>query len=119
MKANELRLGNIIKTSSEQVEVKAIYGNRILTQGKGPLALVLEDIRLYGVPLTKDYLLGKGFSSHFTSDPQEVGASLQYVKGIKIDQPDEDQDNFYFDNLQINFVHDLQNLYFALSKEEL
>jgi len=78
-----------------------------------------------GIPLTKGWLRDFKFGEHFTSDPQERNASkAHYIGDFKIHQLDEEVDKFGFGGndyefIDIRFVHQLQNLYFALTGEEL
>jgi len=138
MKANELRIGNLILSSFDRVEtVRMILGH----EGYKDRADVHEIYKhLIGVeenrnqynlaeikpiPLTEDWLLSFGFASSFSSDPQETPASKSFrLNYFMLFMPNEENQRFIIDipNVEIFYiksVHQLQNLYFALTQTEL
>lgn len=108
LKENELRIGNWYLSFG--VDLKQVEK---LTKGK-----VLIDF--YPIPLTEDWLLKFGFT--FTDEKD--GLAKNYVI---IYLPDNENKSFTFiyefDFMpritEVKFVHQLQNLYFALAGEEL
>lgn len=124
--SDELRIGNIVWESSlftpgpddfEQIVVGAINDiDKVIrdNQGNG-----YSYDTLYPIPLTPEWLERFGFTI-----PDEHGYMMRVNKGvvrIKID------DRLKFPSVKIGdlhcavtpFVHQLQNLYFALTGEEL
>ena len=110
MKANELRIGNWIK---EPIESGGKIGQvkRIETDKDG-YSHYLDHCS--PIPLTEEWLLKFGFIKHITTDVHptfakgniNVNDNIVYVSG------------YGFIN-HIKHVHQLQNLYFALTGEEL
>ena len=111
MKANELMIGNYVKSTLGLVDTFMIY--------KSDLHIMTEegrDMSIYEpIPLTEEWLLKLGFEKDFLEwDKQCI--SLQYWK----------QSNSYHwvsssgdIDVLLKHVHQLQNLYFALKNEEL
>ena len=92
MQARELRIGNLVKRKS--VVVKCDY------MSMSNCDAVPEQYE--PIPLTEECLLRFGFES---KNPVLFTNS--------------DGDSFYLDDTKIKHVHQLQNLYFALTGEEL
>lgn len=125
MKANELRIGNIILREGFEIEVT----------GWNISEAESSNTDLQPIPLTEEWLLKFGFKElkRFTHDFEEVIYGKSIIAGqdnhsemLAISMPfklafigeyliDED----YVLNININYVHQLQNLYFALTDEEL
>lgn len=131
MKANELRLGNLVEyyitdntdERKEWWEVTKIdvHDLESLSQTNDP------DYR--PIPLTEDWLLRAGFERN---DPEDIesGLSLMIDRVLKIEYLElndgEDEraqlclvDDEYVCGQDIYYVHQLQNLYFALTGHEL
>ena len=112
MKATELRVGNYVYYADKKTLLKINGGH------------ILYPSQIYPIPLTEDILLKCGFIEVF-------GVKKEYK--IKINKKEDilvynliveetsiwtDYGGFYLDN-QINYIHQLQNLYFALTGNEL
>jgi hypothetical protein len=120
MKANELRIGNyyygdVLFPS----EYNVITANDLVELDSDPL-----DDYYQPLPLTEEWLLRMGFekkeNSLFTKKLEYNYNSLKYCEDYKIwiyYNDDNDAACNYIADL--NFVHELQNLYFALTKKEL
>lgn len=137
MKASELRIGNLIKGIyhdyddgiDEEIENETIC--KVVTldvSGSGDYPIYVysdENIEHFSefkpIPLTEEWLLKFGFQEH----PNDY----YYFEGYKI-RFDLDNDltpiKFYFLffdigdwEMEIKYVHQIQNLYFALKEEEL
>ena len=128
MKANELRIGNYVFSAEDNKhgEVFQIDSSGIIFVNKnGNRWQDLKNIQ--PTPITEEILLKcKGVKSSYTSNPELIGASKKYDLGsIIIFQPNEDESVFYtcineyMDNLIVDALHQLQNLYFALTGQEL
>jgi hypothetical protein len=99
MKANELRLNNIILYKGEAYKIS---GNYILF--KTCVNIERKDKDYEPIPLTEEWLLKFGFIWH---------GDIKILKGYL---------NNYVDGngeTHLKYVHQLQNLYFALTNEEL
>ena len=103
MKANEFRIGNKVD----------LYGT-IATVTLYDFSKGLAITEGTPIPLTEEWLLKMGF---------EIVWDIWFFKGFQIWQED---NNFFFElrdrgvmDRHIEYLHQLQNLYFALTNEEL
>ena len=120
MKANELRIGNyyygdVLFPS----EYNVITANDLVELDSDPL-----DDYYQPLPLTEEWLLKFGFekkeNSLFTKKLEYIYNSLKYCEDYKIwIYYNDDNDAACNSIADLNFVHELQNLYFALTKKEL
>ena len=111
MKANELRIGNYVD----------LGGMRNLYQITDE---ILGCLNLNPIPLTEEWLIKLGFekkeNSLFTKKLEYIYNSLKYCEDYKIwIYYNDDNDAACNSIADLNFVHELQNLYFALTKKEL
>ena len=123
IKANELRIGNLVYFNGSHNEIGDI--SEIMKNDLNKVApykiginhiidIYYDSHKLKPIPLTEEWLLKFGFEI-------EIGYSHNIAKLglIRI----EFGDNFYFDYLygrtKIEYVHQLQNLYFCLTATEL
>ena len=112
MKANELRIGNLIDRQDYICKVTKIEEGGIITE---PLEYKGEMFVKQGVepiPLTEEWLVKFGFKKGskgwFKTYSHKTEVSVITCKF-----------NFYMYKHICNYVHQLQNLYFALTGEEL
>ena len=126
MKANELRLGNYVNHNIENKAYKvetlsvAPNGDVLVLHGYFPHC-TLDFVS--PIPLTEEWLIKFGFRKqineddvpyYFSNQPMHIGAkrfSGLYENG--------DCFGLLGNGLNIKYVHQLQNLYFALTGEEL
>lgn len=122
MQKNELRIGNYISrldlgNHSVRFEViKELYKDKALTSGPFDVICEYEDIT--PIPLTEEWIERSGF---------ENNGDFFILNDIRIYQYHNkfQSENFIFDfglsnsYLEIEFFHELQNLYFILTGEEL
>lgn len=122
MKTQELRIRNLIKHTNEVLEVECIhpsYGiNFIFFEGGwGDYGMVCDDYKLQDlepIPLTEDWLVRMGFEIKTAS----VTHNHTFIKGdFIINNPL--RGNMTYEHIKLKHVHQLQNLYFALTGEEL
>jgi hypothetical protein len=121
MKANELRIGSIVKSlvNDEDFSIVEEIGHRaslgyyvsLNNQHSGVWLEHKERDLILPIPLTEEWLLKLGFIKHVS---QSIWYTLNKV------------DVWFFDgkyvndiDVEIKYVHQLQNLYFALTNEEL
>jgi len=102
MEAKELRIGNWVKLDS---------GTETIIRGGGINAIEMQQLRVEPIPLTEEWLLKFGFYK------SNVTARIDLY-------PEDDGVYFYFNidpakRVKIEYVHQLQNLFFALTGEEL
>lgn len=132
IKANELRLGNIVLYQSYPQEVRL---SEIEIQQHIEKKLLHEIHGVDPFPLTSDILLSSGFDP-LDQDGEYLGCVFQLQLSIngkstrftlhKDIHRDEYEFEHYFDESSkirphkpIQYIHQLQNLYFALYGEEL
>ena len=144
MKANELRIGNLITRKNKVLKVCIIQPDKILVSGYS-WGKYFKCDDLEPIPLTEEWLFKFGFKKykkqstfcrpeyrkklrnswnsyicfHFV-DGWELPYSCD-IKELPSDVYDirKNHSSFPVQNLKINHVHQLQNLYFALTGEEL
>jgi len=139
MKANELRIGNFVNHYSEwsyRQPDNGPYENFDFQWeerdwlGVGESCLELDKIE--PIPLTEDWILGFGFHKWGRDDlPRTLSYSIDWVKifppnsfsdfvgyGFMYYKPDPDKSTESA-RVKIEYVHQLQNLYFALTGHEL
>ena len=112
MKAEELRIGNYIYYSSE------VSKDELMTVSIGTFGLMLYNSdQLSPIPLTEEWLLKFGFESDEITF-EFNGFTLGWYKGDKMYYLPTGQISLRHKK-EIEYVHQLQNLYFALTGEEL
>lgn len=130
MKANELRIGNVLQTIKYKspVKINLFYGE-FDCQTDSPFTDYPTDYEcdrslseLEPIPLTEEWLVRAGFS---------LTVSATYSTGGKVDFNVYFKDGFTYNSIQNcwwfngvlpnqpKYLHQLQNLYFALTGEEL
>ena len=105
MKAQELRVGNLVYDDDDIIEVEA-YQLYILTDYFEP------------VPLTEEWLLKFGFENKKHGIKRGVLKSYK-IHGNTFNLSNSGNIYYGFKSMQIQYVHQLQNLIFALTGEEL
>lgn len=120
--ANELRIGNWVQNKSEYIRVKDF--DTIGINARPQVGGYLDTLdRVSAIPLTPEILEKAGFSSSFTSDPQEPNPSKTYKRfGVEIHQPEENKNKFIIcigEIFDIKYVHQVQNLIHATTGIEL
>ena len=106
MKASELRIGNLVYDN---------LGGTLKIKG---ISLESDLSHIKPIPLTEEWLLKFGFEFDEEDDAYQKGKYKVLVSDegclFFIDV------GYYFEEIaEFNYVHQLQNLYFALTNEEL
>ena len=121
MKASELRIGNFIGYNSLLMKVSKISEDDLLVEfAKEEIRLVVipNEEGLHPIPLTEEWLLKFGFFKGADSSWCTEKLSKLWVFFIKCDIPFGGYDGDI--NIPLpQYVHQLQNLYFVLTGEEL
>lgn len=117
IKATELRLGNIIlnKGVLSKVELIEEDGCRIRQIVKGDADY---DKGMEGEPLTEQWLIKFGFKKFLGGDNEVYGVTKEGSQIIHF-SIEPFHESYYFDTTRLKYVHQLQNLIFALTGEEL
>ena len=136
MKANELRIGNLVVFSDDQTlfTVGEIQETGLVVQNQDETTWI-ELVEFEPIPITEEWLKRMGFDLRFDFD-KDYGI---YYKKLREDTEDmltmrpyymggflwghsENPEEFPIEMgspIGIEFVHQLQNLFFALTGEEL
>jgi hypothetical protein len=118
MKATELRIGNLIGCDIQTLIVKAVNDETVIchTMDGKPYVLHLEDV--YGLKLTEEWLLKFGFTL-ITSDCESPSDWYYRHDNLTGSIDNLTWKYTHQHGLKLKYVHQLQNLYFALTGEEL
>lgn len=111
MEANELRIGNLIQyNEGGKCKVIGIHEFGVDVEFIEETTYIEFD-QFSPIPITEEWLLKFGF------ELKNWGIKVWYLKGFEIDH------NFYLKGIdwgvRFKYVHQLQNIYFALVGEEL
>lgn len=115
MKANDLRIGNIVK----QGIIESIGSSLIQVSDTIYESEVIEPI-----PITEKWLLKFGFyyqssdKNYVVKSKQENNNSIKKIDGDWCYNNDYSDASCYFVR-ELRYIHELQNLYYALNDEEL
>lgn len=109
MNASDLRIGNYVK-GVRVGKVKTIFSTHFQVDDINSVSLgySIQD-KFEPIPLTEEWLIKFGFTKNFEE------YSTKHLKiGKRVNKK-----GFYYGGREIKHVHQLQNLYFALTGEEL
>lgn len=121
MKVEELRIGNLIcrLTTTNVLEVDSISRSKDITfkDVNDHIFMCIDGVGIKGIPLTEEWLEKFGFRYNNGFKTINIGVFDMVYKSETIEL-------FYNDNLanycaKCKYVHQLQNLYFALTGKEL
>jgi hypothetical protein len=124
IKASELRIGNLVDLGNRIAKVTEINHLACVVVDLEETQDTIEDYeRVKGIPLTEEWLLKSGFIRHHT----DYANDIIYIKNVPNNTefewgvyPNEVGSGIQIQNRKLlKYVHQLQNLYFALTGEEL
>lgn len=115
MKQNELRIGNWVHIGGKDTTIGELFDDGVTTDlDRHQYEYIYEVLK--PIPLTEEWLLKFGFKEGQIS-------TMVYEWRIADHRLQTDLHFFiwmgYKDGIEIKYVHQLQNLYFALTGEEL
>ena len=130
MKAHELRIGNYLQRNKYVCVVQEINGvdNGVVAQFIEEMPMGMHEYNTIPIPLTEDWLLKFGFEKTVTATEGFFKVRIQYTIGrFFILNSNAEKPSFGIGlhdvwdgiSLDLKYVHQLQNLYFALTGEEL
>ena len=119
IKANELRIGNLVNADylCKVVGIDELGASLIDVNGDESSIVYLTDENIDPIPITEEWLLKFGFegSNGYYLCPKWYKFRFQKNSIIKFK-------GLIFNNKKVNqliYIHQLQNLYFAITGEEL
>ena len=127
MKANELRIGNLVKYAEIVMRVTSISA-QIVTLKRRSITVTAHIDKIEPIALTEEWLLKFGFKQSEYEEQCYCLSGLDLKWGYRYL---ENEPNWHYGHdyehgggmsclwQPIKFVHQLQNLYFALNGEEL
>jgi hypothetical protein len=115
MKANELRIGNWVNVTDKDYQVTQILERGVNCGHIGAMYDLVKPI-----PLTEEWLVNHGEGIDFEGDYMFVWRGIVWYYrmsdfSVRRDYKQKNKINW----VEIKYVHQLQNLYFALTGEEL
>jgi hypothetical protein len=117
MKASELRIGNLVAyepTIDDWEEIIVKCGNIIQCE--------ISPDSFTPIPLTEEWLLKFGFKKQldksFAKNDFSIFLDKRFKTNLFLQENQEDFKWFSYE-LKVEYIHQLQNLYFALTGEEL
>ena len=123
MNAQELRIGNLVERDGNILEVVRIAKDNIINydlilQSKG---MHVNSGNVIPIPLTEEWLVKFGF---YYSDDENEFLELQLMHKTKLYADNSNEFSTVVlkikeNEIEIEYVHQLQNLYFALTGKEL
>ena len=124
MKAKELRIGSLINYNGIICKVEAISNEYVSVSGYEAnryIPVKIEDAK--GIVLTKEHLLDSGFWKVYHNlvdifDKYRLRIYLAQTgaSNVFFTEPNSTTAHYF---ISIEYVHELQNLYFAMTGEEL
>ena len=135
MKSTELRIGNLVSFGGRMATVYQVNRSGAVLQYDGDTNTEIEGVRrstvsindIEPVTLTKDWLISSGFYKNpgiITEYILIVDSEYTEMKRFTVLQSEEKI--FYFIpsirvawSVRLDFIHQLQNLYFSITKQEL
>jgi hypothetical protein len=120
IKANELRIGNFIDYAGDVVEVEGIkykdeQGHQRIYLKEGGAKMSF----LNPVPITEDWLLKFGVNERMKGIIRVEANPFHYYNFDMIITLPDGKPQWLTVNSNLEYVHQLQNLFFALTGEEL
>ena len=121
MKASELRIGNYVRSNDVNMASYFTVTASFLKQNENEMSCFIEEI-----PLTEEWLLKFGFIEYIdfgvkmgTYDKMPLCGFTYSIHTKKVMIMHKGNSISHWLNINIDYVHQLQNLYFALMGEEL
>lgn len=119
MKASELRIGNYVKCECLDFEEDYIQLDNIHQKGTIKNDNPYSIVELKPIPLTEEWLIKFGFKIYGKDDIPNSPSDWNWGKiGFNISLTYETK-KVQYTNINLEYVHQLQNLYFALTGQEL
>lgn len=127
MRTGELRLGNYVyvrmlgRPEDQPNQVVSIYSYKVMLKPVAGDEFECSIPNLKGIPLTENFLLTIGMNRHATrnhlilTDTLVVGIENHVLSLFAFDE----EDNEYIKLMEIQYLHQLQNVYYSATGREL
>jgi hypothetical protein len=127
MKASDLRIGNLVDLGNRIAKVTEINHLACVVVDLEETQDTIEDYeRVKGIILTEEWLVNLGFMAYIdfgvkmgTYDKVPLCGFTYSINTNKVMIMHKGNNNSHWLDIEIKYVHQLQNLYFALTGEEL
>jgi hypothetical protein len=129
MKASELRIGNFLLFVNKLQEVSSIHSDNTIRLRKTKNdnchgCYCVNTITIFPIRITEEWLLKFGFYYQSSDKNYVIKNKYGYCNSIKKIDGDWCYNNDYSDAScyfvrELRYIHELQNLYYALNEEEL
>lgn len=123
MEAKELRIGNLVHrldlgTKQKRIESILEISERLTVTG--PIKVICNYDEIFPIPITEEWLLKLGFELKYEDEDDN---SIYFLNNFEITK-DIFENIFWIDaNIitpdRIEYIHKVQNIYFALTGKEL
>lgn len=116
MKANELRIGNLVFNGSVVIKVWMLAGKNV-----NGFDSEEEDFPFTPIPLTEECLLKFGFKKDSDNSMVKNDIAIFLDKRFRTNLflRDNQENKWFSFNFKVKYMHQLQNIHFALTSEEL
>lgn len=120
MKASELRIGNLANYKGEVIKIEGFSKTTFYYIVGDMLFSVINDIdKLEPIQLTGEWLLKLGFEQYYDHENDIHSMKKHFFSFVSPSMISVNNQYLIFEENNIKYVHQIQNLYFALTSEEL
>lgn len=119
MKAEELRIGNLVLIDGETRQISGIIGELIYAHHTDAHKVLNAPDSVFGIPITEDWLIKFGFENQSEHLYRRVTNDFAFAFSITRVSNNSWAFPMFAIRRPIKFVHELQNLYFSICDEEL
>ena len=121
MKATDLRIGNLVQYSNDERIFVNLIGKTLKVTAADILSIYDDNIPVEPILLTEEWLKKFEFvkvGNHYEKNCFNI-YKYKYKDEVEIELRNDEDGELFVIELRYNYVHQLQNLYFAVTGEEL
>ena len=119
MKATDLRIGNLVQYANDERVFVNLIGKTLKVTAADILSIYDDNIPVEPILLTEEWLKKFEFvkvGNHYEKNCFNI---YKYKDGMEIELRNNEDGESFVIGIRCNCVHKLQNLYFAITGEEL
>lgn len=119
MKASDLRIGNFVQYANDERVFVNLIGKTLEVTACDIFNIEKDGIPFEPIFLTEEWVKKFGFvgvGNHYEKNCFNI---YKYKDGMEIELRNDEDDELFVIGMRCNCVHKLQNLYFAITGEEL